>query len=141
MPKTTSAPAVAPKKGDKTPAAKPQAQPVAETPAQSTPPVPQGPGAEHRGDDTVDPAVIDRATDPKVDPAGEKKPPEEPPVDPVIDNPAPNENDAEFVLRIFGVPPEKYMKDGALDRAGLQFDLNTRRALFANRVLHRRSGA
>lgn len=129
MPKPKNPPVPAPKAGDKTRPADPKPEPG---PVAASPAVP--------GEHPVE-------TPPAADPPAAEKPqppvekPEDKPADPVIDNPAPNENDCEFVLRIFGVPPAKYVTDGALDRDALQLDLDARRHLFANRVLHRRSGA
>ena len=126
MAEVAATPAAAPKRGGRTKAAAPAAAPT--TPAEEKGPAP----------DPVKPAdpVVDQGG-PKAEPGDGGKPPVDP--DPVIDNPAPTENDAEFVLRVFGVQPSKYVKDGALDRAALQNDVETRRPLFANRVLHRRS--
>jgi len=143
MAKTANPPAAAPRTAaaSKTRRADPKPEPT--LPVAATPAV--------AGDPPEQPKVEDKKPEdpPAGDQGGRKDPPaggqgggdKQPPDDPVIDHPEPNENDAEFVLRIFGVPPANYMRDGALDRAALQNDLNTRRHLFANRVLHRRSGA
>jgi hypothetical protein len=132
MAKTATPPAAAPRTAaaSKTRRADPKPEPT--LPVAATPAV--------AGDPPEQPKVEDKK--PEDPPAGDQGGRKDPPADdPVIDHPEPNENDAEFVLRIFGVPPANYMRDGALDRAALQNDLNTRRHLFANRVLHRRSGA
>lgn len=131
MPKPKNPPVPAPQVGDKTRPADPRPEPgpVAASPAvPGEPPVETPPAA--------DPPAAEKKPEIKPQPPVEDKP-----ADPVIDNPEPNENDCEFVLRIFGVPPSKYVTDGALDREALQLDLDARRHLFANRVLHRRSGA
>lgn len=129
MPKPKNPPVPAPKAGDKTRPADPRPEPG---PVAASPAVPGEPPVET-------PPAADPPAAEKPQPPAEK--PEDKPADPVIDNPEPNENDCEFVLRIFGVPPSKYVTDGALDREALQLDLDARRHLFANRVLHRRSGA
>lgn len=45
-----------------------------------------------------------------------------------------DEGDAAFILRTFGVSPAKYVRDGVLDRALLDHDVESYRTLFANRV-------
>lgn len=52
---------------------------------------------------------------------------------------AADDNDANFVLRLFGVNPAKYqLADGVLDRSLLAHDVESYRPLFANRVVQGR---
>jgi len=56
------------------------------------------------------------------------------------DDPAPaiskaDESDAAFVLRTFGVLPQRFIKDGVLDRSALAWSVDTYRNLYATRVL------